>query len=67
VIQVLPNETITVSLLINISDSAKNRRQKFKVGMHVVKASGWRTDLFQFDAALKDEKNVIWSNEVEMP
>jgi hypothetical protein len=67
VIEVLPNETTIVSLPITISNTTKNRRLKFKIGIHLVKVSGWGTGFYQFEAALKDEKNVIWSNEVETP
>jgi hypothetical protein len=67
IIEVLPNETTIVSMPITISNAMKNRRQKFKIGIHLVKVKGWGTGFYQFEAALKDEKNVIWSNEVETP
>lgn len=66
-IVVAPHKTTVVNLPITILDSVGVHRQKFKIGMHLIKENVRTFDLLNWMNVLKDSGNVIWSNEVKVP
>ena len=59
------NKVITVPIIIAGTKSIHH--QKFKIGMSLHKYIGTRQNFITMGDSLRQEKNLIWSNEVEIP